>query len=133
MTSWPKHILHIDDDPMILQLVKTIFERSGQNFIIESCDKISKTQEVLKIFQPDLILLDINMPDLKTDNILAGILENSKISATPIIFVTGYADIPANILSGKNDFPILGIIQKPCSPTTFLKEIKILWDKKHNP
>ena len=58
-------IVAIDDSPMILRAVKLALEKAG--FAVTTLDSPSGF-EAVKSIQPDLILLDINMPELYGDD-----------------------------------------------------------------
>jgi len=82
-------ILIVDDDPMNLRALTQILgedytvyaERGGKN-CVESAEKL----------KPDLILLDVIMPDIGGFDVIRMLKENESTKNIPVIFVTGVGD-----------------------------------------
>jgi DNA-binding response OmpR family regulator len=62
VTKTKKRILHVDDEPDTLEVVKTILEKEG--FEVESVESGKGALKQVKLDSFDLILLDIMMPDM---------------------------------------------------------------------
>lgn len=79
-------ILVVDDDEAILDFLKEVIEGQGYSFL-----KASRGEEALvKIVEdkPDLVILDIEMPDLNGLEVLGLIREENK--TLPVIILTAY-------------------------------------------
>lgn len=79
-------ILAVDDDEAILDFLKEVAESQGYDFL-----KASRGEEALvkiKEDKPDLVLLDIEMPDLNGLEVLGLIREEDK--TLPVIILTAY-------------------------------------------
>ena len=85
MTS---RILHIDDDPIILELVKMIFS-DDRSLTFVSCLNARDALAVVNDLKPDLIISDISMPDMGGLELAHRFGENPAIAGTPIIFLSG--------------------------------------------
>jgi CheY-like chemotaxis protein len=57
-----KKVLYVDDSEEMLEIVKIVLARSGYEILTASGGKAAV--EVCSKEQPDLILMDLNMPDL---------------------------------------------------------------------
>lgn len=79
-------ILVIDDDEAVNELVKINLELAGYN-VISARDGISGFAAA-KQEQPDLIILDVMMPDVDGYTVAKRIRENPAIKDTPIIMLT---------------------------------------------
>ena len=82
--------LIVDDDPNIRQLLRRILERNGAHV-----EEVATGAEALLraiACDPDLILLDYNLPDLDGLAVCRALRENASLFLTPIVMVTG-ADI----------------------------------------
>ena len=79
-------ILVIDDDEAVNELVKRNLELAGYN-VISARDGISGFAAA-KQEQPDLIILDVMMPDVDGYTVAKRIRENPAIKDTPIIMLT---------------------------------------------
>ena len=87
-----KTILVVDDEPDILLTVGQTLEMYGYKVIQakDGVDCINKLNELDCI--PDLVLLDIMMPDLSGWDVAAKIKENPKWQEIPIVFLTAKGD-----------------------------------------
>jgi CheY-like chemotaxis protein len=96
--SWPssvgdsatkerRHILIVDNDADTTHLVKVLLERTGHYLVFEENDA-TNAQQSAQNFRPDLILLDIVMPDTDGGEVAARIQADPELHNTPIIFLT---------------------------------------------
>ncbi|MEP3688148.1 MAG: response regulator [Sulfitobacter dubius] len=81
-------ILHIDDDPIILELVKMIFS-DDRSLTFVSCLNARDALAVVEDLKPDLIISDISMPDMGGMELAHRFGQNPAIAGTPIIFLSG--------------------------------------------
>ena len=79
-------ILLVDDDPAILQLFKYNLGKAG--FECNVANSANEALEVLNTFLPDIILSDIQMPDMNGFEFRKRILEQSKLKSIPFVFLT---------------------------------------------
>jgi putative two-component system response regulator len=86
-TKDKRRILVVDDDPNSTHLVKVLLERSGRYLVQEENDA-KKAHQSAYHFRPDLILLDIMMPEEDGGELAAEIQADSQLHNTPIIFLT---------------------------------------------
>ena len=84
-----RHILIVDDDPMTLRAEKTWFETKYQVSIVNSA---AMAFTFLAKNQPDLILLDYDMPHCKGSQFYEMIHSEESLRSIPVIFLTGKAD-----------------------------------------
>ncbi len=79
-----KKILVIDDDERHLITAKEILEEEGYDVITHHY-AFGATNSV-RVQQPDLVLLDVNMPGLSGEKLSKVILSNEKSKDIPIVF-----------------------------------------------
>jgi len=79
-------ILLVDDDPIILRELATILAR--ENYEILVANGGVKALELLQINPPDIILLDIHMPDVSGLEVCRKIKKDTHFNSIPIIFLT---------------------------------------------
>ena len=88
----PKKIMVVDDEPDILFTVGQMLEISGYE-VIKAQDGETAIQKLNELqFNPDLILLDIMMPNLSGWDVAAKIKDNPKWKSIPIVFLTAKGD-----------------------------------------
>ena len=84
-------VLLVDDMPQNIQLLGSILKKEGYSFALTTNGK--ETFELLKNTSPDIILLDIMLPDDNGFNICKKIKEEPKLADIPIIFLSARHDI----------------------------------------
>ena len=82
-----KKILVVDDETSITRLLKLNLEKGGA-FIVRAENEGAKTLVAAKEFKPDLILLDVMMPDIDGGDVAAIIQADPLLRGVPIVFLT---------------------------------------------
>jgi CheY-like chemotaxis protein len=82
-----KRILLIDDEKDLCFFLKTNLENTGEFDVLVS-NRGNKGIELAQGEKPDLILLDILMPEMSGDEVAEILLENPVTAKIPIIFLT---------------------------------------------
>jgi two-component system, OmpR family, response regulator len=86
-TNKPR-ILIVDDNPRFSHSARLILQESGQYVVCEENDAASAI-ETARSFRPDLILLDLVMPQLDGAEVAAQVESDWALHGVPIVFVTG--------------------------------------------
>jgi two-component system OmpR family response regulator len=82
-----RRILIVDNDKNATRLVKMLLERTGAYVVLEENDA-TRAHQIARDFRPDLILLDIVMPEIDGGEVAAQIESVPELRTTPIIFLT---------------------------------------------
>lgn len=82
-----KKILFVDDEPAIGQLFKNRIESTGP-YEVKIETRGTNALSVARSFRPDLIFLDIMMPDMEGSEVALQIKEDSSLQDVPIVFLT---------------------------------------------
>lgn len=85
-----KKILIVDDDKIILELLQDSFEMMG--YSVETVENANNLQTSLKNSIPDLILMDVSMPEKDGISLCRDIRFSSLTKDIPIIMITAYND-----------------------------------------
>lgn len=113
-----KVIMVVDDTPSNLQYAMQVLEAKYKVVPVKSgAAALTAIEKVV----PDLILLDIEMPDMNGFEVLQKIRENSKFDAIPVIFLTSHADTE-NELRGFKEGAV-DFIMKPFVPEIMLARV----------
>ena len=83
-----RRILIVDNDHNTTHLVKVLLERTGRYLVVEENDA-AKAHQSARNFRPDLILLDVVMPETGGGEVAARIEADPELHNTPIVFLTG--------------------------------------------
>jgi putative two-component system response regulator len=98
-------ILIVDDEPMNLKVISVILENYG--YVYETATNGREAVEKTKSFSPDLIFLDIMMPEMDGYEACRRIKEDPSSQHIPVVMVTALADKEAKLQglkAGANDF-----------------------------
>ncbi len=82
-----RRILIVDNDRDTTHLVKILLEKTGRYSVLEENDA-TKAHQSAQNFRPDLILLDIVMPETDGGEVAAQIQADPELQRTPVIFLT---------------------------------------------
>src|SRR5207237_5516101 len=88
-----RRILIVDDDRESTHLVKILLEKAGHYLVLEENDPV-KAHQSARNFRPDVILLDIMMPETDGAEVAAQIEADPELQSTPIIFLTALLTKP---------------------------------------
>ncbi len=110
-------IMAVDDEPVILMLLKRTLESGGYDVIVATDGNSALI--LLNERQPDLVLLDIMMPELDGFQVLERLRPHSDV---PVIMLTAKDEVDSvrNALAlGADDY-----VRKPFSPRELLARIQ---------
>ena len=116
-----KKILVIDDEEQILSLIEKKLKASNYDCITASRAKDGIGQA--KSAKPNLILLDIALPDMDGYSIAKELKKDKDTREIPIIFLTGKDLEPRAINERIGETGAYGFIMKPCSLKELLEKI----------
>lgn len=117
-----KKIMIVEDDEVIKDELSELLKNSS--YLVESVKNFKKAKEEIFKYNPDLLLLDINIPYLNGELLLK---EIRKESSVPVIMVTsksGEIDEALSITYGADDY-----ITKPYNPTILLLRIQNIFKR----
>jgi putative two-component system response regulator len=118
-----KTIFVVDDSDTCLSKVEEVLE--NQYYVI-TLPSAAKMFSMLEKMTPDLILLDISMPEMDGHAALRVLKKNEKTANIPVIFLTGYADSVVEARSFNSG--VIDFIIKPFSSLVLLTRIKMHLD-----
>lgn len=111
-----KTILVVDDSGMMLRSIKNWLQDTYKVALANSGEMAMK---YLSLHEPDLILLDYEMPGMNGDEVLQKIRTESNYPTIPVFLLTGKEDLE-NI---GMEFKIEGCLSKNTQPTNLLQQI----------
>ncbi len=121
-------ILLVDDEPDIIDLISYNLEKEGYD--IKAADNGRDAIQIAKDFLPDLILLDVMMPEMDGIETCVELREVDSLNSSIIAFLTArgedYSQI-AGFDAGADDY-----ISKPIKPRVLLSRIQALLRRKGN-
>jgi two-component system, OmpR family, alkaline phosphatase synthesis response regulator PhoP len=121
-------IMVVDDNPDIITIVKTILEGKGYQVL-----SASSGQELLNLLtdrKPDLIILDIMMPEMDGLEVLGRLKAVTDTASIPVILLTAkvqYEDVLGGYKLGADYY-----ITKPFTSTQLVNGINLLLGESKN-
>ena len=88
-----KKVAIVEDDIAISQMYRIKFENEG--FEVETAENGVIGLEMIEAFQPDIILLDLMMPEMNGDEMLAQLRQTDHGKDTPVIILTNMGESEA--------------------------------------
>lgn len=119
MINAKKKILHVDDEPDTLKVVKTILEKAG--FKVDSVESGKDALKEIKLDNYDLVVLDIMMPDMSGWDLFTRITEIK--SEYNIIFLT-VLEVSESRLKELKEHGIKDYITKPFDRDDLVTRVK---------
>ncbi|HSX28230.1 MAG TPA: response regulator [Candidatus Saccharimonadales bacterium] len=90
MSSQPYKIAIVEDDPVIAQMYRMKFE--SENFFVQTAANGKIGVALAKDMQPDLILLDLKMPEMSGEEALAEMRKHEWGKHIPVIILTNLGE-----------------------------------------
>jgi two-component system, OmpR family, response regulator VicR len=113
-------IIYIEDDPDMIDLVSLILKRRG--FSVQGADGGVKGLDLVLSEIPDLVLLDLMMPDLDGWDVYQQMKAQAKTRNIPVIVITAKAQAIDRVL-GLRIAKVDDYICKPFSPNELIASI----------
>ena len=112
-------VLVVDDEPSTVGLLRRLLAREGYTVVGAASGK--EALEAVQREQPDLVVLDVVLPDLDGLEVCRRIKDEPITHLLPIILVTGTSDRVAGIDAGADEF-----LRKPFDPSELLARVRSL-------
>src|SRR5918999_1360617 len=88
MTSGRPRILVVDDTPAVLDVVRKVLQSEG--YYVATCLESRHAVRIAQEERPDLIMLDVVMPEVSGWEVLAQLRADPRFARTPVIVCTAY-------------------------------------------
>jgi PAS domain S-box-containing protein len=108
----PFRVLLVDDDPLLLEVHAAVLRSAGME--VQMLSQPLQIMEVLASFVPDVLVLDVYMPDATGPELAAVLRERDEYLHLPILFLSAETDMTQQLLAlnlGGDDFLV-----KPVQP-----------------
>jgi len=127
MTQRPlTRVLIVDDDGDVRLLTRMALETVG-GLTVEACSSGREALEKAPGFEPDMILLDVMMPDMDGPSTLTALREIPQFESTPVIFLT--AKVQPREVAKYKQAGALDVLRKPFDPMTISDTIRGIWSR----
>ena len=110
--SEPYRVLLVDDEPLLLQAQAAVLRGAGME--VQAIDQPLQTLQSLAEFRPDVLVLDVYMPEASGPELAAALREREAWLDLPVLFLSAETDLTQQLLAlnlGGDDFLV-----KPVQP-----------------
>jgi len=130
MAKNTRKVVCIEDEPEMIDLFKLILTRRG--FEVIGANGGRQGLELVKEIKPDLVLIDLMMPDMDGWEVYQNLKANEATQNIPVIVVTAKAQSIDRVL-GLHIAKVNDYIAKPFSPTSLLESIEQVLSQVEQP
>lgn len=116
-----KKVLVVDDEPSVVKVVVFRLKKAGYEVI--SANDGESALKILKENKPDLILLDIALPDIDGYEVCARIKADETTKSIPIIFFSASTSMIMNKDDILKKYGVQGYLNKPFETEELIKSI----------
>lgn len=122
-----KKILIVDDEKKFCQMVKMNLEKEGL-YEVHIETKGANALETVRSINPDLILMDVLMPEMRGQEVAYKMLQDPKLKRIPILYLTatvekGQREAFGGIIDGM-PFKLQPVLAKPVSTKDLIEAIQ---------
>ncbi len=117
-----KKILIVDDEKDLADMLKMGLEKTGAYEVLTE-NKGMNVPAVILRFKPDLVFLDVMMPDIDGGEVASKVVSDESIKDTPIVFLTA-AVTKEEVSSQKNAIGGYPFVAKPVTVEELMGYIK---------
>ena len=119
-------ILMVEDDPDIQAVARLSLERIGR-FTLRICGSGLDALAVAPSFKPQLILLDVQLPEIDGPATLARLRQIPALQDTPVIFLTAKSQVDE--VQGYRKLGAADVIPKPFDPRDLPGRLHRIWEQ----
>jgi CheY-like chemotaxis protein len=120
-----QRVMCIEDDGDIRTIIAFSLRTLG-GYEVCLCDSGLAALDQVAAFQPEVVLLDVMMPDLSGPQTLQALRAMEQMRHVPVIFMTAKA-MPQEV-EELLSYGATGVIVKPFDPITLPQHIRIYWE-----
>jgi len=117
-------VLYVEDEPDIAQVARLALETVG-GFTIENCENGQIALDKGPAFKPDLVLMDVMMPEMDGPTALEQMKNMPELKDVPVIFMT--AKVQPGEIAEYKAMGAVDVIPKPFDPMTLAEQVKRVW------
>lgn len=116
-----KRVLLVEDDESVRQLVRVTLEMNDYD-VVEAKDGLEGLL-LLEMHRPDAVVLDLMMPDVGGERMLAQLRTAPETKRTPVVIITGKPEVAPEVIGlvGRENF-----FPKPFDPDAVIARLKAL-------
>lgn len=115
-----QRILVVDDDPVV-QMISTEYLTSA-GYSVATAGSSAEGLEQIESLNPDLLLLDMILPDGNGIEVVHGLKQSGRLAELPVIMLS--ADRDTETMARKQNLRICGFLEKPFDGKTLIEKVR---------
>lgn len=121
MAQEKKKVLLVEDDESVRQLVRVTLQMNDFE-VVEAKDGLEGLL-LLEMHHPDAVVLDLMMPDVGGERMLAQLRATPETKRTPVVIITGKPEVPPEVIGlvGRENF-----FPKPFDPDAVIARLNAM-------
>jgi DNA-binding response OmpR family regulator len=119
LVQTPKQVLLVEDDAWIRAILRDVLFDEGYD-VIEAADGRTGLRLVAE-HSPDLVLLDLAMPEFTGVDVLRGLRRSPRTRSLPVVILSAFTHV---VLSVDDATSVACILDKPVDHTTLLATVR---------
>lgn len=123
-----QRVLHVEDDESIIAITRVALEAVGGLSVL-SCTRGLEAVDKASDYRPDLVLLDVMMPDMDGPTTLVELRKVLDLTTRPVVFMT--AKVQADEQQVYFDLGASDVIVKPFDPMGLAAKLTRIWEEFH--
>jgi DNA-binding response OmpR family regulator len=123
MSEKGRKVLIVDDSDVLLYFEERVLVRAG--FDVRTANSLDSFDEVLRSWWPDIVLTDVQMPDIRGDELCKVLKARMPTSQTPVVLFSSLPDAELAVLA--QGCGADGFLSKHNGLERLVEELETLW------
>ena len=119
-----ERVLYIEDETDIQAIARLALEAVG-GFVVDTCSSGREGIARATVCVPDIILLDVMMPDMDGPATLRALQQLPALAGVPVVFMT--AKVQPQEIAHYRALGAVDVIAKPFDPMTLADQVRNIW------
>lgn len=120
-----RKVLIVDDSDVQLYFEEKVLLRAG--FDVRTASSLVAFDDILRDWQPDMVLTDVHMPDIRGDELCKVLKSRMGTAQTPVVLFSSLPDAQLSILAKKCGAD--GYLSKHNGLERLAEELQSLWEQ----
>lgn len=118
-----RKVLIVDDSDIQLYFEERVLLRAG--FEVRTASSLDRFDEILAAWQPDIVLTDVQMPDIRGDDLCRALKQRMGTIQTPVVLFSSMPETELAVLARRCNAD--GYLSKQAGLERLAEELEALW------
>ncbi len=118
-----RKVLIVDDSDVQLYFEERALLRAG--FEVRTANSLDRFDEIFNMWRPDIVLTDVQMPDIRGDDLCKVLKQRMGTSQTPVVLFSSLSDAELAVLARQCHAD--GFLSKQAGLERLAEELETLW------